>query len=143
MVQQLLGWPTWIGVVVEDLERQRSFWGGLLGLPEDHSGPDFVDFELGNGRSFELIQRSDDPQYDHVRFQVGFEVDDIEAAREELIERGVESISEIFPDETSAWAYFRDPRGTSSRSSNAQPQARGVDATTSIPPPLRPGCASG
>jgi catechol 2,3-dioxygenase-like lactoylglutathione lyase family enzyme len=30
----LLGWPTWIGVVVEDLERQRRFWGELLGLQE-------------------------------------------------------------------------------------------------------------
>lgn len=111
MGEQLLGWPTWIGVIVEDLERQRSFWGDLLGIPEDHSGPDFVDFELGNGRSFEIIQRSDDPQYDRVRFQVGFEVDDIEAARLELIQRGVESISEIFPDEISPWTYFRDPEG--------------------------------
>lgn len=107
----LLGWPTWIGVVVDDLERQRRFWGDLLGLPEDHSGSDYVDFEAGGGRSFELIQRSDDPQYDRIRFQVGFEVDDIERAREELIQRGVEPISDIFPDEEAPWAYFRDPEG--------------------------------
>lgn len=107
----VLGWPTWIGVIVEDLEGQRRFWGDLLGVSEDHSGPDFVDFELGDWRSFEVIQRSDDPQYDGLRFQVGFEVEDIEAAREELIRRGVEPISEIFPDEASPWAYFRDPEG--------------------------------
>lgn len=111
MPDRLLGWPTWVGVIVDDLERQRSFWGDLLGVPEDHSGPDFVDFELGNARSFEVIQRSDDPQYDGLRFQVGFEVDDIETARRTLIERGVDAISEIFPDETSPWAYFRDPEG--------------------------------
>ncbi len=107
----LLGWPTWVGVVVDDLERQRRFWGDLLGLPEDHSGSDYVDFEAGGGRSFELIQRSDEPQHDRIRFQVGFEVDDIESAREELIQRGVEPISGIFPDEESPWAYFRDPEG--------------------------------
>jgi predicted enzyme related to lactoylglutathione lyase len=50
-------------------------------------------------------------QYDGLRFQVGFEVVDIEAAHQTLIARGVEPITEIFPDETSPWAYFRDPEG--------------------------------
>ena len=109
--QGLLKWPTWVGVVVDDLKGQRRFWGDLLGVPEDHSGPDFVAFELGDGRSFELIERSAEPQYDRLRFQVGFDVENIEAAREELIRRGVEQISEIFPDEESPWAYFRDPEG--------------------------------
>jgi catechol 2,3-dioxygenase-like lactoylglutathione lyase family enzyme len=69
--QRLLGWPTWVGIVVADLPRERQFWADLLGVPEDHSGPDFVDFEMGGGRSFELIRRSDDPEYDRKRFQVG------------------------------------------------------------------------
>ena len=96
--QGLLKWPTWVGVVVEDLTGQRRFWGDLLGVPEDRSGTDFVAFELGDGRSFELIERSAEPQYDRLRFQVGFDVENIEAARDELIRRGVEQISEIFPD---------------------------------------------
>jgi predicted enzyme related to lactoylglutathione lyase len=70
-----------------------------------------VDFELGDGRSLELINQSDSPEYDGLRFQVGFEVEDIERARDELIERGVEAISPIYTDETSPWAYFRDPEG--------------------------------
>lgn len=107
----VLGWPTWIGVVVDDLDRQRRFWGDLLGVDEDHAGADFVDFEMGGGRNFELIVRSDEPQYDRLRFQVGFEVNDIELAREELIRRGVEPITGIFADEESPWAYFRDPEG--------------------------------
>jgi catechol 2,3-dioxygenase-like lactoylglutathione lyase family enzyme len=80
-------------------------------VPEDHSESDFVDFELGGGRSFELIERSTEPQYDRLRFQVGFEVADIESARQELISRGVESISDIFADRGSPWTYFRDPEG--------------------------------
>jgi catechol 2,3-dioxygenase-like lactoylglutathione lyase family enzyme len=108
----LLGWPTWIGVVVDDLEGQRRFWGRLLGVPEDHSGPDFVDFELGEGRSFELIKRSDSPEYDGLRFQVGFEVEDIEVAHRELVRLGVKPIGGIVEDDAGApWAYFRDPEG--------------------------------
>jgi hypothetical protein len=94
-------------------------WDDLLGVPEDHSADDFVDFGLGEGRSFELIERSSEPQYDRRRFQVAFEVEDIEGARQELIDRGVESISEIFPDHESPWTYFRDPEGTSLRSDSA------------------------
>jgi len=110
--QRLLGWPTWVGIVVEDLPRQRQFWAELLGVPEDHSGPDFVDFEMGGGRSFELIRRSDDSEYDRKRFQVGFAVDDIQAVRTELLRRGVEPIGDIVDDEAgSPWAYFRDPEG--------------------------------
>lgn len=110
-MDRLLRWPSWIGVVVGDLESQRRFWGDLLGLPEAGSGPDYVEFDLGQGRTFEVLQRSDAPEYDHPRFQVGFEVDEIETARREMIRRGVEPITEVVRGEGSAWAYFRDPEG--------------------------------
>jgi hypothetical protein len=35
----LLGWPTWVGIVVQDIETQRAFWGELLGVPEDLRDP--------------------------------------------------------------------------------------------------------
>ena len=108
----LLGWPTWIGVVVDDLEAQRTFWGEMLGVPEDHAGPGFAHFIMPTGEIFEVIERSETPEYDGRRFQVGFEVADIEVARAELIRRGVTAISEIMeagsPD---PWAYFLDPEG--------------------------------
>jgi catechol 2,3-dioxygenase-like lactoylglutathione lyase family enzyme len=108
---RLLGWPTWIGVVVRDLEGQRRFWGDLLGAPEAASGPDFVHWDLGQGRSFELIERSEAPEYDRPRFQVGFAVKDIGAARDELIRLGVEPVTDIVRGDESSWAYFRDPEG--------------------------------
>jgi predicted enzyme related to lactoylglutathione lyase len=107
----LLGWPTWIGVVVEDLERARRFWGDLLGLPEAASGPDYVHFDVEGGRSFELIERAEAAEYDRPRFQVGFAVDDIEATREELLARGVEPVTDVIEGNGSSWAYFRDPEG--------------------------------
>jgi catechol 2,3-dioxygenase-like lactoylglutathione lyase family enzyme len=106
----LLGWPTWIGVVVEDLEEQGRFWAGLLGVEADHSGEDFISFKLQDGRWFELIERSDDPEYDELRFQVGFAVDDIAAVYDDLLARGIEAITPIY-GETEPWAYFRDLEG--------------------------------
>jgi predicted enzyme related to lactoylglutathione lyase len=106
-----LRWPAWIGVVVDDLEGQRRFWGEVLGVPEAGAGPDYVEFDAGDGRTFEVLKRSEAPEYDRRRFQVGFEVEDIESAREGLIRHGVEPITEIVRGDGSAWAYFRDPEG--------------------------------
>jgi predicted enzyme related to lactoylglutathione lyase len=108
---RLLGWPTWIGVVVEDLDGQARFWSELLGASESARGPDFVQFDFPGGRTFEVLRRSSDPEYDRPRFQVGFAVEDIGAARDELIRRGVEPVSDIVRADESSWAYFRDPKG--------------------------------
>ena len=107
-----LRWPTWIGVVVDDLEAQSRFWGELLGVSPVRSGDDFVAFDLGSGRSFELIERSEDAEYDGVRFQVGFEVEDIGDAYQALKDRGAQPIGDIVDYEGAIpWAYFRDPEG--------------------------------
>ena len=106
-----LGWPFWIGVVVEDLDAAKRLWGGLLGHPVDHEGDDYASFALPEGRWFELVERSNDPEYDTVRFQVAFEVPDIEHAVAELEGRGLESIAGPFLDHDEPWAYFRDPEG--------------------------------
>jgi catechol 2,3-dioxygenase-like lactoylglutathione lyase family enzyme len=108
----LLGWPTWIGVIVDDLATQRAFWSGVLGVPEHHAGPGFAHFVVPTGEIFEVIERSDVPEYNGRRFQVGFEVDDIEVARAELIRRSITPISGIEGvDSPDPWAYFLDPEG--------------------------------
>lgn len=112
MTDGRLHWPTWIGVVVDDLGAQRRFYRDVLRLQELDAGEDWVQFDL-DGNLVELVERSEQPQYDWRRYQVGFTVDDIRAARAELVERGVEPISEIEgdPDAGGAWCYFRDPEG--------------------------------
>jgi predicted enzyme related to lactoylglutathione lyase len=107
----VLRWPTWIGVVVDDLEGQGRFWGELLGVPEAARGPDYIQFDLPGGHTFEVLLRTGEPQYDRRRFQVGFTVDDIHRAREALISAGVEPVTEIVEGEASSWAYFRDREG--------------------------------
>lgn len=108
-----LGWPTWIGVVTEDLAGQRRFYHEVLGFTELDAGRDWVQFEGGGGNMLELIQRSNDPQYDRIRYQVGYAVDDILSAREELIARGVGPVTGIEGDaqDGGRWCYFRDPEG--------------------------------
>ena len=106
------GWPTWIGVVAEDIEAQRRFYRDVVGLTELQATDEWVEFELG-GNLFEVVRRSRDAQYDTRRYQVGFTVDDIESARRELIQHGVEPLTEIEggPDTANRWCYFRDPEG--------------------------------
>src|SRR5208282_6569582 len=102
-----------IGVVSENLGEQRRFYREVLGFAEVNAGDDWVHFDLGNGNLLELVQRSNDPQYDRVRYQVGYAVEDIVAARDELILRGVAPVTKIEGDAAAGgrWCYFRDPEG--------------------------------
>lgn len=105
-------WPSWIGVVAEDMTAQAAFYRDVLGLRQVDAGDDWVQFDI-DGRTFEILERSSLPQYDTRRVQVGFEVADIERAREDLLIAGVEEISAIEgdPQSGSKWCYFRDPEG--------------------------------
>ena len=107
-----LGWPTWIGVVVDDLDAQRRFYRDTLGLREISADRDYAIFDV-DGNRFELLRRSDEAQYDALRYQVGFAVDDIVAVRKALIAGGATAISEIEGEQepTGSWCYFRDPEG--------------------------------
>jgi catechol-2,3-dioxygenase len=108
-----LGWPNWLGVVVEDVDAQRKFYCDVLGLPELAAGEGWVQFDMGFPNILELLQLSDDPQYDRPRYQVGYATDDIRAARDLLVARGAEQVTAIDGgDEAQGyWCYFRDAEG--------------------------------
>jgi catechol 2,3-dioxygenase-like lactoylglutathione lyase family enzyme len=107
-----LRWPIWIGIVCDDLDRQRRFYRDVLGLSEVKHEETAAWFDL-EGRLLELSSRTALPQSDERRVSVGFEVDDIEAARAGLVARGVEAISDIDggPESGSYWTYLRDAEG--------------------------------
>ena len=109
----ILGWPCWIGVVVDDLDRQRQFYRDILGFTEVAHGSDWAHFDLGDARLLEIMRRGDRPQIDQARYQVGYAVEDVRAAREHLITRGVQPISDVEGSaETGGWwCYFRDAEG--------------------------------
>jgi catechol 2,3-dioxygenase-like lactoylglutathione lyase family enzyme len=109
-----LGWPNWIGVVTRDLEAQRRFYRDVLGLRELQGGSDWVWFDMGEGRLFELLELDpEQPQYDQVRYQAGFVVKDIGVAAKELVARDVEQVTDVQggPESRQYWCYFRDPEG--------------------------------
>lgn len=113
MAASALTWPNWIGLVTEDLERQRAFYRDVLRLPELDAGDNWMQFDMGFPNVLELIRRSDEPQYNRRRFQPGFAVADLQAARNDLISRGAVPITEIEggPESQGYWCYFRDPEG--------------------------------
>lgn len=109
-----LGWPVWVGLVVEDLERQRAFYRDVLGFRELQSGNGWVWFDMGEGRLFELLAHEPSvPQYAQAGFTVAFEVEDIRAAVPELESRGATRVTEVEggPEATQYWCYFRDSEG--------------------------------
>ncbi len=112
MVQRILGWPSWIGVIADDLETQRRFYRDVLGFKELKSGDRFVWFDLG-GNLLEVIAKSERPEYKQRGFQVAFAVENIHAARVELLSRGVEPLAEIRggPEHLGYWCRFRDVEG--------------------------------
>lgn len=105
-----LGWPCWVGVVTEDLEAQRRFYRDVLGLTELAAGADWLQFDFGEDGVLELIRRSREPQYDQARYQVGYTVADIESARDQLVARGIQQVTQIEGDAQAGgrWCYFRD-----------------------------------
>jgi extradiol dioxygenase family protein len=47
------GWPNWLGLVVEDLEAARRFYGEVLGVEAMDAGDHWVQFDMGEQRIFE------------------------------------------------------------------------------------------
>jgi predicted enzyme related to lactoylglutathione lyase len=113
MLGSELRWPNWVGIVVEDIQAQRAFYREVLGFKELLVGDGWVQFDMGFPNVLELLERSAEPQYDRPRYQVGYAVEDIRSAREELVARGATPISEIEgePESNGYWTYLRDPEG--------------------------------
>jgi len=108
----MLKWPVWIGVVCDDLQAQRRFYRDTLGFREIRAEEGFVWFEF-EGKLFELIAKSDKPQYDRRRVSVAFEVADIRSARAELLAKGVEALTDVEggAEVGQYWTYFKDVEG--------------------------------
>jgi len=94
-------------------DEQGRFYRDVLGLRELDAGEDRVQSDMGFPNLFELVRRSEEPQYERPRSQVGFAVEEIHETRRRLIERGVEALSEVDggPASGGFWCYFRDPEG--------------------------------
>ncbi|HEY3096960.1 MAG TPA: VOC family protein [Acidimicrobiia bacterium] len=102
---------SWMGVRVTDFDGATAFFR-RLGLEHERTEGEMAVFKARNGDTVEVFGPGD---ADHRHFTtgpvVGFEVDDIEAARSEVEAAGAELIGGVGRGGGFAWAHFRGPDG--------------------------------
>lgn len=109
-------------LVVADVDRSVAFYTELLGLRLAHRSGPYAQLDTGTCR-LSLYQRDamaqtlgrdrlEPPAPDAVAFEIGFKVDDVDAAYDELTAAGAEP---AVPPATRPWgqrtAYLADPDG--------------------------------
>ena len=105
---------SWVGTRTERYSELVTFYREAMGLEVDHEEEDFIVFKLADGSKVEVFGPSD---RDHLHFDTGpvagFEVDDIQAARERLEAGGAEFIGPVrrWEPTDEAWSHFRAPDG--------------------------------
>lgn len=107
---RVLGY-TWAGVRTSDLHSSSSFFSDILGLQRIHDGEGFVQFELPSGQLFEVFSSESHYHQFHNCPVVGFQVEDVRTAKQEMESKGIEFLTDVFGDEKASWAYFRGPDG--------------------------------
>lgn len=113
--------PDYVVLVVEDVDRALGFYCGLLGLPLGHRSGPYAQLETGvtrvglyeRGAMAETLGRVlESPSIDAPAFELGFKVDDCDAAYDELVAGGANPGA---PPIDRPWgqrtAYVRDPDG--------------------------------
>jgi catechol 2,3-dioxygenase-like lactoylglutathione lyase family enzyme len=110
MPVRVLGY-TWAGVRTSDLNSSSHFFSDILGLRRVHDGKGLVQFELPSGQLFEVFGSESRYYQFHNCPVVGFQVEDVRAAKQEMESRGIEFMTDVFGDDKEAWVYFRGPDG--------------------------------
>ena len=98
----------WLGTRTHHADALARFYADVLGLRLVDHEPDFWKFELPDGRDVEVFGPGD---ADHTYFTtgpvVGFAVDDLAGAVDELRRHNVELLGDGGP----TWQHFRGPDG--------------------------------
>jgi catechol 2,3-dioxygenase-like lactoylglutathione lyase family enzyme len=110
MPVRVLGY-TWVGVRTNDLNLSSRFFSDILGLRRVHDGKGLVQFELPSGQLFEVFGSESRYYQFHNCPVVGFQVEDVRAAKQEMESKGIQFMTDVFGDAKEAWAYFRGPDG--------------------------------
>jgi catechol 2,3-dioxygenase-like lactoylglutathione lyase family enzyme len=98
---------TWAGVRTNDLNSSSRFFSDILGLRRVHDGKGLVQFELPPGQLFEVFGSESRYYQFHNCPVVGFQVEDVRAAKQEMESKGIQFMTDVFGDDKEAWAYFR------------------------------------
>jgi catechol 2,3-dioxygenase-like lactoylglutathione lyase family enzyme len=105
-------------VPAQNLERAKAFYADKLGLRPEQERPDGLHYRCGSG-GFLLFESSGEPSGTHT--QLGWDVDDVEAAVARLRENGVvfeeydmpgfKTVDGIAEIEGAKGAWFKDSEG--------------------------------
>jgi len=109
----------WIGMLVHDYEATCNFLRNDLGLELEwiDDKKEITKLRFPNGQSIEVFGPSNRTRKGKYRYfngpLIGIEVDDIMAARQELLAKGMSFVSEIegLEDGSARWTYFWGPDG--------------------------------
>ena len=109
----LVGGVDFVSVPTRDLEAAVAFYGGTLGLTRSAYRPDrhFAEFETGNLTLNIMNAEAMGLPHNAGRNAIALHVDDVEAARATLQQRGVAFAGETFDTGVCHMAFFADPDG--------------------------------
>jgi predicted enzyme related to lactoylglutathione lyase len=105
----------WTGILTEDFEAMLGFVSAVLGLTMAHrdEAKELAHFRFRSGQLLEVFgpgNRKRKPKYRWFSGPaLGFEVDDVELALQEMTARGVRFIGELESWESDRWAMFLGP----------------------------------
>jgi catechol 2,3-dioxygenase-like lactoylglutathione lyase family enzyme len=106
----------WIGIRTDRYEEMVTLFRDVLGLPTNFEDAATIEFSTSEGDEVQLMGPGD-PYYgffgEHATGPVPlFEVDDVAAAREELVAAGIEIVGPSGKDRDWNWIHFRAPDGS-------------------------------
>ena len=102
---------SWVGISTSDFERSLGFYRDLLGLDVWVAGDEQAILTTASGQQLEIFGKDERGKQLTSSPVVAFEVDDLDAAREELRLAGIELIGNVGRWNGFAWQYFRSPEG--------------------------------
>jgi len=111
--EQLISGVDFVAVPTRDLEASARFYGETLGLRRSVYMPDrhFAEFETGNLTLSVINAEAMGLEYHPHHHQIALHVDDVEAARKTLEERGVSFQGDTLDTSVCHMAFFSDPDG--------------------------------
>lgn len=102
----------WAGTRTAHFDAMLGFCRDLLGMTPAHVEPGFAALVMPNGDRFEIFGGGSDYNTFVTHPVIGFQVDDIQAARLEMEASGIEFIEPIQSlKRGDAWCHFRGPDG--------------------------------
>ncbi len=103
-----------VAINAHDVERATAFYRDVLGLRFLFAAGQLAFFDCGGVRL--MLDKAEDPEFDHASSILYFSVPDIQAAHRRLVDAGVAIVAEPniiakMPDHDLWMSFFRDTEG--------------------------------